>query len=108
MHLAHPIGGFYDANHGSVNAVLLPEVLRYDLPVVTKKLPELAWGLGHFTKGEPNRSAEMVQDTVEALLDAIGAPGSLRSIGVVQGRPARSRTQGTERYMHNNLAASCG
>lgn len=83
--LAHPIGGLYDANHGSVNAVLLPEVLRYDLPVVTKKLPELAWGLGHFTKGEPNRSAEMVQNTVEALLDAIGAPRSLRSIGVVKG-----------------------
>lgn len=82
--LAHPIGGMYDANHGSVNAVLLPEVLRYNLPVVTKKLPELAWGLGHFTKGDLNRSAEMVQDTVEALLDAIGAPRSLRSIGVAR------------------------
>ena len=42
--LAHPIGGYYDANHGSVNAVLLPEVMKYDLPVVQEKLPELAWG----------------------------------------------------------------
>ena len=50
--LAHPIGGFYNANHGSINAVLLPEVIRYDLPVVTEKLPELAWGLGH--AGEAN------------------------------------------------------
>lgn len=82
--LAHPIGGLYDANHGSVNAVLLPEVLRFNLPVVSKKLPELAWGLGHFIKGELNRSAEMVQDTVEALLDSIGAPRSLRSIGVAR------------------------
>jgi alcohol dehydrogenase class IV len=82
--LAHPIGGLYDANHGSVNAVLLPEVLRYDLPVVTNKLPDLAWGLGHFAKGEISRSSEMVQDTVGALLDAIGAPRSLRSIGVAR------------------------
>lgn len=82
--LAHPIGGHYDANHGSINAVLLPEVLRFYLPVVTNKLPELAWGFGHFTKGELNRSAEMAQDTVEALLDAIGAPRTLRSIGVAR------------------------
>jgi len=82
--LAHPIGGFYDANHGSINAILLPEVLRYCLPVVTGKLHELAWGLGHFSKGEGNGSAEMVQDTVEALLDASGAPRRLRSLGVVQ------------------------
>jgi alcohol dehydrogenase class IV len=82
--LAHPIGGLYDANHGSVNAVLLPEVLRFDLPVVTNKLPDLAWGLGHFANGEISRSSEMVQDTVGALLDAIGAPRSLRSIGVAR------------------------
>lgn len=82
--LAHPIGGFYDANHGSVNAVLLPEVLRYDLPVVTEKLPELAWGLGHLPKGETSGAVEMVQETVEALLEASGAPRSLRSLGVVR------------------------
>ena len=72
--LAHPIGGFYDANHGSVNAILLPEVLRYDIPVVAEKLPELAWGLGHLTQGERGVAAEMVQETVESLLDAAGAP----------------------------------
>lgn len=82
--LAHPIGGFYDANHGSVNAILLPEVLRYDLPVVTEKLPELAWGLGHSVHEGANSAAEMVQETVESLLDASGAPRSLRSLGVVR------------------------
>src|SRR6266581_7381312 len=52
--LAHPIGGMYDVNHGSINAVLLPEVVKYDIPVVTEKLPELAWGLGHQTNGNRN------------------------------------------------------
>ncbi|HJV34784.1 MAG TPA: iron-containing alcohol dehydrogenase, partial [Geomonas sp.] len=80
--LAHPIGGYYNANHGSINAVLLPEVIRYDLPVVTEKLPELAWGLGHQETGNRAGAAEVVQGEVESLLEACGAPRSLRSLGV--------------------------
>jgi alcohol dehydrogenase class IV len=82
--LAHPIGGFYDANHGSVNAVLLPEVIKYDLPVVTEKLPELAWGLGVRTEGSHSAASEVVQEAVDAMLTASGAPRSLRSIGVAR------------------------
>lgn len=80
--LAHPLGGLYDTNHGSVNAVLLPVVLQYDLPVVNEKLPELASALGHPTNGDPGGAAEMAQETIETLLDASGAPRSLRSLGV--------------------------
>lgn len=82
--LAHPIGGLYDANHGSINAILLPEVIKYDIPVVTDKLPELAWGLGHRGEGSLSSSAEIVQERLDAMLDAAGAPRSLRSIGVQQ------------------------
>jgi len=80
--LAHPIGGLYDANHGSINAILLPEVLRYDIPVVTDKLPELAWGLGQGGGGSIGDASEIVQERLAAMLDAAGAPRSLRSIGV--------------------------
>jgi alcohol dehydrogenase class IV len=80
--LAHPIGGLYDTNHGSVNAVLLPQVLRYDIPVVTEKLPELAAALGCHAGGDRSGAAEMAQETIETLLDASGAPRSLRSLGV--------------------------
>jgi len=80
--LAHPIGGLYDANHGSINAILLPEVIRYDIPVVTEKLQELAWGLGHQVSGDLNSASEMVQESLNTLLEASGAPRSLRSIGV--------------------------
>jgi len=80
--LAHPIGGLYDANHGSINAILLPEVLKYDIPVVTDKLPELAWGLGHRMDGSPESASDVVQERLAAMLDAAGAPRSLRSIGV--------------------------
>jgi len=80
--LAHPIGGLYDANHGSINAILLPEVLRYDIPVVTDKLPELAWGLGQGGDGSIVAASEIVQERLASMLDAAGAPRSLRSIGV--------------------------
>ncbi len=82
--LAHPIGGLYDANHGSINAVLLPEVIKYDIPVVMEKLPELAWGLGHRTDGSANMASEVVQETLVSMLEAAGAPRSLRSLGVVR------------------------
>ncbi len=82
--LAHPIGGLYDANHGSVNAVLLQEVLRYDLPAVEEKLPELAFGLGYRCGGDKKSASEMVQESMGRLLDASGAPRSLRSLGVLE------------------------
>ena len=80
--LAHPIGGYYNANHGSINAALLPEVIRYDLPVVAEKLGELAWGLGSDVKGDDEAVGEVVQGEVESLLEACGARRSLRSLGV--------------------------
>ncbi|HEY6007260.1 MAG TPA: iron-containing alcohol dehydrogenase [Geobacteraceae bacterium] len=80
--LAHPSGGLYDANHGSINAVLLPEVVRYDIPVVTDKLPELAWGLGHRVDGNVGTTADVVQEALIRMLEAAGAPRSLRSLGV--------------------------
>jgi alcohol dehydrogenase class IV len=80
--LAHPIGGLYDANHGSVNAVLLPEVLRYDFPVVKKKTPEMAVALGHRADGDLSAAEEMTQESIRKMLEVGGAPGSLRNLGV--------------------------
>jgi alcohol dehydrogenase len=80
--LAHPIGGLYDVNHGSVNAVLLPEVLRYDFPVVREKLPEMAVAFGHAPENDYRVVQEMTLDTIATLLEAAGSPGSLRSLGV--------------------------
>ena len=82
--LAHPIGGLYDTAHGCVNAILLPEVIRYNLPAVEAKLPELAWGLGHRTDGDAKAAADIIQDAVDELLDATGAPRHLSSLGVAR------------------------
>jgi len=40
--LAHPIGSLFDTHHGLTNAVLLPYVLAFNMPVVGDKLARLA------------------------------------------------------------------
>jgi alcohol dehydrogenase class IV len=80
--LAHPIGGLYDANHGNVNAALLPEVLRYDFPVVEAKLAGFATALGHSPAGNERYAEEMALETIDTLLDAGHAPRGLRNLGV--------------------------
>jgi alcohol dehydrogenase class IV len=80
--LSHPIGGLYDTSHGTVNAILLPEVLLYDFPVVEEKLPEMADALGHRPEDNLVMQEQMIQETILSLLDASGLPRSLRSLGV--------------------------
>ncbi|MBI5445678.1 MAG: iron-containing alcohol dehydrogenase, partial [Deltaproteobacteria bacterium] len=80
--LSHPIGGLYDANHGSINAVLLPEVVRFALPAVEEKLPELAWGLGHRCGDDLRLAERVVLDSLEELLATAEAARSLRGLGV--------------------------
>ena len=43
---SHPLGVFYKIPHGLSCAVLLPFVMEYNLPVVTKKLAKIAQSLG--------------------------------------------------------------
>jgi alcohol dehydrogenase class IV len=80
--LSHPIGGLYDANHGSVNAALLPEVLMYDFPVVTDKIPEMARAMGFQAKGDSAGAREMTYESIMKMLEVGGAPSSLQELGV--------------------------
>ena len=82
--LAHPIGGLYDVKHGEVNAILLPEVLSFDFPVVVEKLSEMAVALGHQSSGNDREAQEKTLETIMELLEASSAPRSLRSLGVKQ------------------------
>ncbi len=80
--LSHPIGGLYNANHGHVNAVLLPEVLRFDFPVVQRKLFGMAAALGHRHSDDRDFAEDMALETIDILLEAGGAPRGLKALGV--------------------------
>ncbi|MCU0869754.1 MAG: iron-containing alcohol dehydrogenase [Burkholderiales bacterium] len=78
--LSHPLGGLHEVSlhHGTLNAVLLPPVLRFNAPHVGDKLRRLAVTLGLAPDAD-------VAQAVEALNARLGLPAGLKSMGVPEG-----------------------
>lgn len=75
--ISHMVGAEYDTQHGLTNAIVLPVVLRYnlpDLPHKTRVLSE-AMGMGAL-------DPEAFCTRIDALLDRLDIPKSLSEIGV--------------------------
>lgn len=71
----HVLGGMFDLDHGSMNAVVLGHALAYNAPAVADVMADIEAAMG-------------VKDAPGALFDlasAIGAPTSLREIGMPSG-----------------------
>lgn len=73
--LTHPLGAIRALNlhHGTLNAVLMPAVLRFNRPAIGAKWEVLARRMG----GEPDR-------VIEALNRRIGMPAGLSAMGVTE------------------------
>lgn len=75
--LAHPLGALYDAHHGLLNAVLLPYVLAFNMPVLTDKLTRLARVLGL-----ASHTPDAVLEWVLAVRAETKIPDALSTIGI--------------------------
>ena len=75
--MSHPLGGLKSPvlHHGTLNAVILPAVLRYNRPNAGEKIASLEAAVG-VPKGQD------LAGFIEALNAAIGLPPSLRAMGV--------------------------
>lgn len=74
---AHSIGGHFGTPHGLANAVLLPHVMRYYLPVCQKRLARMAQLCGvSDDRNESTRAAAFV-DSIAAMNKAGGVPERL-------------------------------
>lgn len=82
--ISHMIGAEFNTQHGLTNAILLPVVLRFNLPGQEDKVRRMAQAMGLTDTSVPGFIA-----AVEALLDQIGIPKSLAKIGVPEGCAAR-------------------
>jgi alcohol dehydrogenase class IV len=73
--IAHQLGGRYHVPHGLANAILLPHVLKFLSPAVTKRLAVLAVRAGVGAQGEkaPTLARKFIA-SVEAMNRAIGIP----------------------------------
>jgi hypothetical protein len=79
--LSHPAGGLkgYRLHHGTLNAVFMPAVLRYNAPAVGDKIARMAHVIG---LPEREATADGLANAVAALNARIGLPVGLKAMGV--------------------------
>lgn len=77
--LSHALGGLVALrlHHGTLNAILMPPVLRLNAPAIGEKVPRLAAALG-LAEGED------VADAIADLNRRLGIPASLAALGVTR------------------------
>jgi alcohol dehydrogenase class IV len=80
--LEYPVGGATNCSHGEGNGLLLPHVMRYNLPVRKAELATIAEWLGEDVRGlTQDVAAERAVAAVERLLTDVGIPRRLRDLG---------------------------
>ncbi|MGE4193703.1 MAG: iron-containing alcohol dehydrogenase [Pseudodesulfovibrio sp.] len=78
--LAHALGGMHDVVHGTAHSLLLPSVMRFNLPVCEAKMAKI----GEIITGKRLRTDEATAlagiEALEQLREEIGIPCRLREI----------------------------
>lgn len=81
--LSHPLSAHYHLPHGVVNAVLLPVVERYNLPVAMERFAVMARAMGvAVTWHSPGENAGKAIQAMETLRRQVGLPSGLGGLGV--------------------------
>jgi len=81
--LAYPLGTEYHMTHGRTNAIMLPHVMRYNLPGSPEKYAWIAEFMGQDTAGySPLEAAELAVAAIQELLDTIRVSHQIRDYGI--------------------------
>ncbi|GLZ11614.1 methanol dehydrogenase [Actinomadura sp. NBRC 104425] len=81
--IGHPLGGRFDIAHGVALTMLLPHVLRFNLPVRLDRTAQVAFALGVGDTGKSTEwNAEAAIDAVRRLAAEVGLTGRLGDHGV--------------------------
>ena len=75
--ISHMVGAEFNTQHGLTNAIILPVILRFNLPGMDDKVTRMADAMGL-----ADRSVDGFIAEIERRLDEIGIPRSLNEIGV--------------------------
>ncbi|WP_245693013.1 iron-containing alcohol dehydrogenase [Sporomusa acidovorans] len=79
--MAHQLGGFYNLPHGVCNALLLPAVMEFNLPVAAHKYADIARMSGIDTRDlSTEASARLVISKINELNQAMGLPTKLTAV----------------------------
>ena len=83
--MEYPVGGAVHCSHGCGNGLLLPYVMRFNLPARPAEFAAIARLLGEDVTGlDMQQAAERGVAAVDRLRADIGIPGRLRELGVKQ------------------------
>lgn len=103
--LAYPIGALSNAPHGEVTGLLLPYVMQYNTSVETEKMVKIASAFDVSANNMTReKAAEAAHTSVLELIDEIGLPTRLSSIGIKKSDIPEIAKKGLEieRLIRNN------
>jgi alcohol dehydrogenase class IV len=103
--LEYPVGGATHCSHGAGNGLLLPAVMRFNLPARVPQFAAVAKLLGEDVLGlTEHQAAERAVGAVEKLRNDIGIPRRLRDLGVTEAqlRPFAEKAAGIRRILRVN------
>jgi alcohol dehydrogenase class IV len=106
--LEYPVGGATHCSHGAGNGLLLPFVMRFNLPARRREFAAIARLLSEDMAGlDEGQAAERAVTAVEKLRGDIGIPGRLRELGVKQEqlRPFAEKAFAVKRILRVNPRA---
>lgn len=78
--IAHSLGGFFDTSHGMVHPVLLPAVMRYNLPACVEKMARIGEIILGRRLSSARQTAEAGVARLEEFFHAFGTASRFREI----------------------------
>ncbi len=82
--LAYPIGGIFHVPHGLSNSLVLPHVLRFNLPEAASHYAELASIVAPGTLGSDEARAEALIVAMQQIATRTGIQTTLRQVGIAE------------------------
>ncbi|HQV22870.1 MAG TPA: iron-containing alcohol dehydrogenase [Agitococcus sp.] len=80
--LAYPLGGHYHIAHGLSNSLVLPHVLRFNLPVALAEYAQLANVINPYARAKNITLAEYFIEAMQTLIHAVKLPHTLRQMNI--------------------------
>ena len=82
--LSYPLGGEFHIPHGLSNAILLPSVMKFNMPSNVKRHAEVAIAMGCEPGKNDEETAQRGVDFIYRLAAAVGIPDKLTALGIPQ------------------------
>ena len=82
--LSYPLGGEFHIPHGLSNAILLPSVMKFNMPSAVRRYAEVAVAMGCQPGRDDDETARHGVDFIYRLADAVGIPKTLTALNIPQ------------------------